>query len=385
MAFKVNQRQSSESSEMMASQAGLAAGQPLLLTVDEIIDDKSIKATLIIAGLNTPEGTKVTVEQALASPDFRSLSQTIKGTDKIPPLRKGEVIGFNLAYINKGKAAVGTVSLRTHDNMRGNVQVMSCMARLSKASVSSKGATQFVTILDADKAMKAYSLTDVEKAWETVLDARWPGGEPGFIIRDNHSSVHEWFLKKGEKFSALLEELEYNQVFEEEKAVIELIPAWSLPAGREQITRDVDVRAETNGSKVGPVSKLFQFDEKRARNGFLACLAVVTEEEEFAFGGPTGKIIPVVAGLQPCFRKQATDPLYVPTNIRPYKSHPNGIRTLYTDEVLDLMRSERISRRGPDQEPSKPARSQSPRQGTSNRDYDEGNIAPKKPIFMGRR
>ncbi len=387
MGFKIDQKQASETPEMLKSKSGLTSGTPLLVTVDEVIGPQSIKATLIIAGLGTQEGTRVVVEQGLAAPNFRSLAQAIEGSDKIAGLRKGDIVCFNNAYNNGGKAAVGSVTARTHDKMRGDVQVMSCMARLSKSSVSTKGATQYVTILNTIKAIEAKSLGDVEIAWASVLQEKWPGGEPGFLIRDHFGGGIDWFLKKGEQFKALLEELEYQGVFTSNKPGVELIPAWNLPAGREQISQDIDVRQETNGARLGPVSKLFVSDEKKGRNGYTPCLAIVSDEEEFAFGGPTGKIIKAVSGLQRCFDRKAIDGLNLTTNNRTMEGKANGIQKLWSEDQVARMKADRISRRGPDSVPQA-AKSMGarPQPGQSSHvDYDDDDPTPRKPVIMGRR
>lgn len=385
MAFKANSVKSPESTEHIQSVQGLARGEPLLVAVESIVDDRTIKAKLIIDGLGTKEGTSVTVEQAVASPNYRSLSAAITGSDRIAPLRPGDLVCFDRAYVNKGRAAVGIVTARTHDKMRGNVQAFTCMAKVTRASVSTKGATQFVSIINPAEAMVAEHLDHVKKAFEIVSAKQWPGGEPGFIIRQNGGGGITWTLKKGEKFQALLEELEHNEVFAD-GAKIELIPAWSLPTGRDQISLDVDTRKET-GPVFGPVSTLYQTDLRKGLTGYVASLAIIGEEEEFAFGGPTGKVIRTVSGIQPCFRRQAIDAMRVPSKVRAFNGAPNGIRPLWSDEQIAKMTAERVERRGPDPEVRKPAASDSakvPGQ-MARHDVDHDEDRPKKTFGMGRR
>lgn len=385
MAFKASSVKSVDSTEHIQSVQGLARGEPLLVTVESIVDDKTIKAKLIIDGLGTKEGTSVTVEQAVASPNFRSLANAITGSDRIAPLRAGDVVCFDKAYVNKGRAAVGIVTARTHDKMRGQVHAMTCMAKVSRASVSTKGATQFVSIINPAEAMIAENLDHVKLAFEIVSAKQWPGGEPGFIIRQNGGGGITWTLKKGEKFQALLEDLEHNEVFDG-GAKIELIPAWSLPTGRDQISLDVDTRKET-GPVFGPVSTLFQTDLRKGLTGYVPSLAIIGEEEEFAFGGPTGKVIRAVSGIQPCFRRQAVDAMRVPSRVRAFNGAPNGIRPLWNDEQIAKMAAERVERRGPDPEVRKPAAAEHAKNSThaARHDVDQEERRPNKTFGMGRR
>lgn len=387
MAFKSNSVKSEESIEHVQSVQGLASGQPLIVSVESIENDRTIKAKLMVAGLNTKEGTRVTIEQAVASPNFRSLANAITGSDRVAPLRPGDIVCFDKAYINKGNAAVGIVTARTHDKMRGNVQAITCMAKVSRASVSERGATQFISIINPAEAMIAEHMDHVKRAFEIVSEKKWPGGEPGFIIRQNGGAGITWTLKKGEKFQALLEDLEYNEVFAD-GAKIELIPAWSLPAGRDQVSLDVDVRKNTE-AVFGPVSTLYQTDARKGLTGYVASLAIIGEEEEFAFGGPTGKVIRTVSGIQPCFRKPAVDAMRVPSRVpgRAFGGTPNGIRSVWTDEQIAKITAERIERRGPDPEVRKPAASNSAKGYNSpqQNDMDDEVQRPNKTFGMGRR
>jgi hypothetical protein len=385
MAFKQSGVKSVESTEHLQSVQGLAGGEPLLVVVESIVDDRTIKAKLMVDGLGTKEGTSVTVEQAVASPNFRSLSAAITGSERVAPLRAGDIVCFDKAYVNKGRAAVGIVTARTHDKMRGHVQAITCMAKVSRASVSERGATQFVSIINPAEAMVAEHMDHVKKAFEIVSSKPLPGGEPGFIIRQNGGGGITWTLKKGEKFQALLEDLEHNEVFAD-GAKIELIPAWSLPSGRDQVSLDVDPRKET-GPVFGPVSTLFQTDARKGLTGYVACLAIIGEEEEFAFGGPTGKVIRAVSGLQPCFRRQPVDAMRVPSKVRAYGGAPNTIRAVWNEEQVAKMTAERIGRRGPDPEVRKPATNDYAKSaGSSNRaEIEQEERRPNKTFGMGRR
>jgi hypothetical protein len=385
MAFKASSVKSVDSTEHIQSVQGLDRGEPLLVTVESIVDDKTIKAKLIIDGLGTKEGTSVTIEQAVASPNFRSLANAITGSDRVAPLRPGDVICFDKAYVNKGRAAVGMVTARTHDKMRGQVQAITCMAKVSRASVSTKGATQFVSIINPAEAMIAENLDHVRRAFEIVSAKTLPGGEPGFIIRQNGGGGVTWTLKKGEKFQALLEELEHNEVFDD-GAKLELIPAWSLPSGRDQISLDVDTRKDT-GPVFGPVSTLFQTDLRKGLTGYVACLAIIGDEEEFAFGGPTGKVIRAVSGIQPCFRRPAIDAMRVPSKVRAFNGAPNTIRPIWNEEQVIKMTAERVSRRGPDPDVRKPVASEHAKNSgqTARPEVHQEERRPNKTFGMGRR
>lgn len=344
---------SQTSTQMDIAKVKLAGGEPLITMVDEIVGPDMVKAQLIVDAFGTKAGIRITLKQSIASPSYRSLADTIKGSEYAAPIRKGDVLCFNQVHPETFEgnvvAMVGQVTARTHDKMRGDIQLVTAMARVSKSSVRASGATQTVTIAEATKAMSVGSFDDIEKAWKIVKDLNSPGGDAGFLIRDaSGMSGGDWFEKKNEGLPVFLSLLDQQDAFAGGN-LIELIPAWSLKVSRDQMALDVDLRSETASPVLGPVSRLFDYGDRRGQQGFVPCVVILADEPELGYNNSlTGNIIRVAVGVQPCYRREALSFLKLPTNIRPYGGTPNRVATYWSDEQIANLKAERIQRRGPD-------------------------------------
>src|SRR5690606_26772062 len=144
--------------------------------------------------------------------------------------------------------------------------------------------------------------------------------------------------------------------------------------------KDVNPKVKNGKPVIG------EFSAKYASNnrlGFLPSLVVVAMAEERAFGGTTGKIIPVISSMAPVYNREPAMADQLPTNKRPHGKTPNTIRKLYDDATVARMKTERAERRGyDDPQPSKPS---SGKRYEAPRDYDDDDHRPTPRFVLGRR
>jgi len=343
------------------AQRKLDEGVPLAVTFDEIIhggNETAIRGHLLVNAFGTEAGTRVAIKQSVAVRGGRTLQEAVKGSTKVPPLTKGDVIVFESSYAEDGVARVGQVAVRTHDAMSGPVQVLTAMARPSQSKVSKRGAWQTLLVADGENAVMARSYSDVEAAFAKVAQKAWPGGAPGFIIRSEHGTG-EFIAEPDAGIDYLIEELRHEQMFADHGDSVELIPVWRLPMGRSQVVRDVDPRKETPLTS-GPFTRKFEKGFNTNMRGFLPCLIVACDEEEWAFGAKTGKSVRVAAGVNPILLRNPVPSSRLPTPFRNQGSKPNGILCLYSDQELKVMAEARARRAGCSSF-EKPAAPQAPR------------------------
>jgi hypothetical protein len=223
------------------------------------------------------------------------------------------------------------------------VQVVTAMARPTKSLVNEKGALQSLVITDGGNAKTARSVDKVKQFFSWVRSQPWPGGAPGMIIRDQHGMITKEFFAEGRStIDSLVEDLEFEEVFNND-AVIELIPAWRLPMGRDQVTRDVDPKVKT-AAQIGPFTRRFVSKDTKGFPGFLPCLVVLCHEDQWEFGGKTGKKAMVAAGVQPLDKLPPIAREALATSVRVQKSAPNTINRLYDEDTMAAMAKERIQR-----------------------------------------
>lgn len=328
------------------AQEKLSSGVPLAITFDEVVggDEPTIKGFLIVDAFGTKANTRVTIKQSLGHRGTNSsLKAAIEGTERVAKLVKGDVIAFDAAYVEDGIARVGAVAARTDDLLMGNVQVLTAMARPSLSKVSKKGASQSLTIVDGKAASIARDYDSIETAFKKVTAREWPGGSPGFVMRNREGIVGEFFEEGDSDIKYLIEELKAGEYLEKPNDLIELIPAWKLPMGRGQVVRDVNPKVETPKPVAGQFTQKFISKGKR---GFIACLVVVADEEEWEFGGKTGKINRTASSVVPVFKRPPVDPNDLPTSILPMGGVVNTVLTLYNDEQLAKMVKARADRVG---------------------------------------
>ncbi|MDW9478974.1 hypothetical protein GOB57_09800 [Sinorhizobium meliloti] len=354
-----------DDSERAEAQERLLKGQPLFVEVDEIVSQDTISGLLVLSAFGAPVDTKVHVRQLRTHSHIDSLARHIQGNDYVPALRKGDIVAFDSVFIDGGDAMTARVTSRTHDGMRGRVQFAMGMARASMTSVSKRGAQQFLTIADGSQAFRVENDEDVRLAYKAVCEMPWSAGEGGFIARTPEGRTFEYHVGKDNPLQAFVEEVE-AQGHLEGQGWLELIPARKFPVGREQVARDVDVRVEATKT-VGKVGSQYM-PEKARFPGFRPSAIVLCDEEEWAFGGRTGKVRRVAAGIQPLNRAAPLDARHLPSRVRSKPTLVTAVSGLYSDAAMDRLAAERASRR-----PADPAPQGSKARGNGVPDYTPGD------------
>lgn len=320
----------------------LRAGEPIVIRLSRIVSDDEIEGVLLVNALRTRAGTKVGIRQAPGYRGRDGFSSILKGAGRVPPSRIGDVIAFASAYAEGGVAYVGGATAREHDGLEGRVQVMTAMARASRSKVTKRGAVQYLTITDGNGAVVARSIDDVIEKLRNTGSREWPGGSAGVILRDGQGNAIEFFLGFDRDEAYLAEELEAHGTLG--SGAIEVIPAWRIPMSRQQILREIDPRSgQTNGHS-GPVTRMFENASIKGQ-GFVPCLIVACDEDQWAFNSRTGKRHRVVAGLQPVPGRTPVPIERLPTVVRPNLGKSNGVLTLHDAATMDRLAAERAARR----------------------------------------
>lgn len=385
-AAKAQHRDQNVEHAVSTSKSKLQSGLPIFVTVDEVVDDATIKGHLLVDTFGVKAGQRITLRQAQGHTTVRnSLKTAIAGNEWIAKIVKNDLIGFDRGYVENNMVMVGAVAARVHDKMFGQVQVFTAMTRPSKAVVNKKGALQSGIITDGKSAVAVNSPEGLKTAFAKVKSEKWPGGNPGFIIRDRDGHIADFFETKDMSVENLIEDLQHNGVAPSADNILELIPAWHLPMSKEQISKDVNPRVETGKGVIGEFSRQYMAGSEI---GYLPSLVVVALEEEWAFGGKTGKIVPVITSMAPVFQREAVSADRLPSSKRAYGGTPNTVLKLYNEEVLVEMHAGRISRRGyEDPTPEKPSygnRNDNNSGGGYGHDDDEGE-RPTPKMSFGRR
>lgn len=317
----------------------MAKGDPVVLRVDEVLGDDAVRGALLVKSLGRAADQQIVLQDAFDGLRARSLRAAIQGTNFVAPLAAADVVTFESAFELDGKIRSGTLSGRSHGKMPGDVQVISAMVRPSDAVVNKKGALQSLTISSGEDARSARSVEKVLEVLDWARDQAWPGGAAGVIMRDGGRRTKEFFEERGLDRRALMEDLE--EEFERQGHLLEVIPAWKVQMGFEQVTRDVDPTKPTTQPVSGPFARRFSLGN--GYKGFVRCIVVLADEEERAFGGLTGNIIRVAAGVQPITRLPAVARENLEARTRK-TDKPAGIHKLYDDETVRLMAEERAER-----------------------------------------
>lgn len=331
-----------------AARDRLAGGPPVVVRFDETIPgpEPMIRGHLVVDAFGTKAGTRVAIAQAEGLKPWRGgLAEAVSGSDKVPAFVRGEVVAFASSYVKDGVARVGEITARSHDGLLGEVQVFTAMASPSRSRVSKRGASQFLTVTDGNAATVARSYGEVKAAFAAARLRKWPGGAAGMLFRDRHGGCGHFFEEKDSGIDHLIEKMQDNGMIEGPKAALEIVPAWRLPMGREQVARDVNPKIETKGPVSGRFTIGFETD-KRSGPGFIPCLVVACDEEEWAFGGKTGRIVRVAAAVQPLFNRPPVEAERLPTCVRPYSGVSNTVLCLYDDAAVARMAAERTERLG---------------------------------------
>lgn len=359
-------------------------GDPIVLRIDEIVGEDAVRGTLLVPALGRRHDQQIVVHDIFDGPRARSLRAAIQGTKWIAPLAPADVVTFESGFELGGKIRSGKVSGRTHGRMPGDVQVISAMARPSDAVVNKKGALQSLTIASGADARSARTPEKVVEVLDWARAQAWPGGAAGVIMRDRFRNTREFFEERGLDSRALLEDLE--GILRGPDDLIEVIPAWRVQMGFEQVTRDVDPTKPTTSPVSGPFSRRFSLGN--GRKGFVPCLVILADEEERAFGGLTGRMIRVAAGVQPIDKLPAIPREELPSKVRAKDGKPNGIIKLYDEETVKLMAEERAERYprsdapGAATAPGRDRRDQA-RRASEHEEDDEREYRPKPAMGGG--
>lgn len=341
-------KQGIDESERAEVQEQLLKGQPLFLEVDEIVSQDTISGLLVLPAFGAPVDTKVHVKQVRTHTPLDSLARHIQGSDYFPALRKGDIVAFDRVFIEGGDAKTARITARTHDGMRGRVQFAMGMARASMTTVSKRGAQQFLTIVDGSQAYRVEDAGDIRAAYKNVCEMPWTAGSGGFIARTYEGRTFEYHVGKDSSLEAFIQEVE-AQGHLKGNGWLELIPARKFPVGREQVARDVDVRVPTTTKTAGKVGTQYM-TQKGIYPGFRASAIILCDEEEWAFGGKTGKIHRVAAGIQPLNRTSAIDARQLPSRIR--QKNVMDVSGLFSDAAMDRLAAERAALRPADHAPA---------------------------------
>lgn len=369
-----------DESERAEAQERLLKGQPLFVEIDDIVSPDTISGLLVLSAFGAPVDTKVHVRQLRTHSHIDSLARHIQGNDYIPALRKGDIVAFDSVFIDGGDAMTARVTARTHDGMRGRVQFAMGMARASMTSVSKRGAMQFLTIADGSQAFRVENEEDIRLAYKAVCEMPWASGSGGFIARTPDGRTFEYHVGKDNPLQAFIEEVQV-QGHLEGKGWIELVPARKFPVGREQVARDVDVRTEATKT-IGKVGKQYM-PEKGRFPGFRPSAIILCDEEEWAFGGKTGKIQRVAAGIQPLNRAAPVDARFIPSRMRNKPEQVTPVSGLYSDAAMDRLATERASRRPPEPEPQSSGRRDNGYSHTPPADHEVSPTAKNMPFSFG--
>jgi hypothetical protein len=363
-------KQGIDDSERADVQEQLLKGQPLFLEIDEIVSADTVSGVLILGAFGAPPDTKVHVKQVRTHSHIDSLARHIQGNDYFPALRKGDIVAFDRVYIEGGDAMTANITARTHDGMKGRVQFLMGMARASSTTVSKRGAQQFLTIVDGSQAFRADDADDIRAVYKKICEMTWTDGSGGFIARTGNSRTFEYHVNRENPLDGFIEEMTVQGHLQGPRW-IELLPARKFAVGRDQVARDVDVRQDVKKA-VGKVGKQFM-PQKGPYPGFRKSAIILCDEDEWAFGGKTGKVHRVAAGIQPMDRSPVVETRSLQTRIH----HKNvmDVSGLYSETTMDRMAAERAEHRPPEPESRRSDGSYSREDMASNRDYtnDQSN------------
>lgn len=317
-------------------------------------DDAGATATLLADGPLGPGGTQVRLVQGpcqgLKLADLASGRPPARdGGNPVPATAPGEAVVFEHALARDGVLMVGKVATRMHDGMAGKVQMARMFARPTRASVSKRGPTQFVTLTDPTKARVVKDAAGFAEFVARELTSPWPGGLHGVLLRAGGEcreimadSDDRGWVESTEKFAA---RLGADGLFG--GSPVEVIPLWTLPVGKEQFSRDANPFKLTEGPVYGPFTSLYN-------KGFLPSMAIIADEEVWAFGGKTGRTARTLVGLHPLRTDLRLRPENLPTPATS-KVAVTPMRLFYRSEAeVDEAAAARARRRGT--APSAPAR-----------------------------
>ena len=351
------------------SEGLLDSGKPIFIEVDEILSDNSIKGALLLPAFGAKSDTMVHVHQAPGTTHFDSISRHISGNQYVSGLRKGDIVSFDRVFLQNGDAYAKRLTSRTHDGMKGNVQFAIVNGRLGPSSISKFGALQVFTVVDGSSAYRIENIEDFKLAYERTAEKDWLG-TAGVVLRLPNGMANHITIDKDTPLQAVIEEIEYKGYLSDSDDWFEFVPAWKLRVSRDQVARDVDLKTPVT-RHIGHIGSWFSIP-KSIYTGFQPCGIILCDEDEFKFGGKTGKVIRVAGGIQPISHMVAVDVRNIPSRARPELGPACDITTLFGDETLKSQMEDRLSRRPKEVSRQEPDHSS----GGSFDDTDEGSVSP---------
>lgn len=312
----------------------LNGGPPLVVKVERAEtseDGLTLVAELVIDAYKAPAGKRIMIRQAPGVYGRDSLEEVVKGTEKVSKSTAGDIVCFSSSFLKNGIAYVGKATARTHDGIDGKHQVVTAMARCSQSRVTKRGPSHSLTITDGNAAKIVSSVEEVIGMLEAAEKRAWPGGDAGLIMRNKDGATVEWFTGFDRDAAYLAEELHAQETMVGQR--LEIIPAWRVPMSRDQVMREINPTKES-GPISGPVTKQFEHKNTRFRQGFLPCLIVLCDEDEWAFKAKTGKKQRVVSGVQPILGRVPLLSSNLPSHVRKYGGHSNGILEVFSDAEI---------------------------------------------------
>lgn len=276
-------------------------------------DGESVQ--IMFGHASAPPGRTARLLEMPGSSGAHAISTVLKGRPgreggerEIPKSSPGDVLIFDAATIYGDGLLCSHAVARMHDGLEGEVQAMRLLARPGRTKVGENGAYQFVTLLDPGSARKVEDKEGFLAFAKEIASRRWPGGKPGFMIRNANKPFMkmseeelrenvELFPDDRESMEAFTRRIvDVNELLS--KGPMELIPAFGLPLSREHMWREgIDVTKPREMAQIGSITSRYAVNRKF--RGFAPSFVVVGMEDEWAFRAKTGKKVATCLALQP--------------------------------------------------------------------------------------
>jgi len=345
--MNLNKLKQSDVGNLEIARERLRGGEALAVRferADRTPEGLTVVAELLTNAYKAPAGKRIMIRQAPGISGRDSLEEVVNGSERASKSVPGDIVCFSSSFIKDGIAFVGKATARTHDGIVGKHQVVTAMARCSQSRVTKRGPSQFLTIADGDAAIIAATVEEVIGVLQDAEKRIWPGGDAGLIMRNREGATIEWFNGFDRDAAYLAEELRAEETMVWQR--LEVIPAWRIPMGRDQIMREIDPTKEA-GPTSGPVTSQFEHKDNRFKQGFLPCVIVLSEEDEWAFKAKTGKKIRVVSGVQPIFGRVPVLANRLPSAVRKNSGNSNTVLQVFSDEEIAKAAARRAALKPP--------------------------------------
>jgi hypothetical protein len=355
-----------DASSIEISREFLEGGVPLVVKLERADvsgDGLTMIGELVIDAYKAPAGKRIMIRQAPGIRGRDGLEEILNGSEKAAASAPGDIVCFAASFLKNGIAYVGKATARTHDGIVGKHQVVTAMARASQSRVTKRGPVHSLTVTDGTAAKIATSVDEVVAMLDAAEKRTWPGGDAGLIMRNREGATIEWFNGFDRDAAYLAEELRAQETMVGQK--LEVIPAWRIPMSRDQVMREIDPTKESSPIS-GPVTKQFEHKDNRWKQGFLPCVIVLSDEDEWAFKAKTGKKQRVVSGVQPILGRVPLMANRLPSAVRQFGGHANGILQVFSNEEIAKAAARRAAA-----QPTE-TRTEAGRRDHHDADFDEG-------------